>query len=334
MLGQLRIQCPSFGIILDVKNSRHEAVKQIVCPNCKKKLAVNFEEEQNPVASPQPIEPIYYGEMRINLNEGVNTIALPNCDKAEIKVVRLRDGNSKCLVRSLNDSIPVLVNGHRLQPEEQVALSKGDYFEIGNTVLRVREPAVVTPKPHTPTEVKTPEPQKPKKERSYVWLSTAIAFVVLMVVTVVLWPSDNVNKQPEDDKQSAELDTIKESPVKEEVKGVGQNGIKDKERDKGEDGVKKAVEETTKPSGGLSNMSDFALEKKALGGSVDAQYELGARLIKRGGVNNSIRGVKYLKLAARNGLSKAQTALPKIINTLQKRANDGDSVSYYILKQI
>lgn len=332
MLDQLRIQCPSCGIILDVKNSKHEAVKQIVCPNCKKQLAVNFEEELEPAAPPQPIEPLYYGEMRIDLNEGINNIALPNCDKAEIKVVRLKDGNSKCLVRPLSD-IPVKVNRQQLQAEEQVALSKGDYLEIGKTVLRAGEPGSISPAPPTPEIEKTSEPQKPKKESNHIWFFTALAFVVLLGATVILWPSDNANDQLKDNKQLAILkDTTKGRTINEEAKG--KDDAKGKNKDKGNSKIEEVVEKTPKPSGVLSSLSDFDLEKKALDGSVDAQYELGARLIKRGGINNSIRGIKYLKLAARNGSSKAKTALSKIINSLQQRANDGDSASYYILKKI
>jgi len=311
-----------------VKNSRHEAVKQIVCPNCKKQLAVNFEEELEPTAPPQPIEPIYYGEMRIDLNEGINKIALPNCDKAEIKVVRLKDGNSKCLVRPLSD-IPVLVNRQQLQAEEQVTLSKGDYLEIGKTILRAGEPGTITPEPPTPQVEKSSEPQKPRQERNHIWFFTAIAFVALMGATLILWPSENGDNQPEDNKKLAHLkDTTKGRNIKEGAKDTG------KDKDKGKPKIKEVIENKPKPSGPLSSMSDFDLEKNALDGSVDAQYELGARLIKRGGVNNYIRGIKYLRLAANNGSSKAKNALARIINSLQQRANDGDSASYYILKKI
>lgn len=334
MLDHLRIQCPSCGIILDVKNSKHEALKQIVCPNCKKQLAVNFEEELEPAAPPQPIEPLYYGEMRIDLNEGINNIALPNCDKAEIKVVRLKDGNSKCLVRPLSDT-PVMVNRQQLLADEQVALSKGDYLEIGKTVLRAGEPGTITPEPETdaPAERNTSEPQKPKKERNYIWFNTAIAFVALMGATIYLWPSKTVNEQVKGNDQFAELkDTTKRPIIKEERKDSGKTVDKDKV--KGKEKSANPNGDVSKPSGVLSKMTDFELEKKALGGSVDAQYELGARLIKRGGINNSVRGIKYLKLAANNGSSKARTALSKIIPSLQERANNGDSISYYILKSI
>ena len=325
MLDHLRIQCPSCGIILDVKNSKHEAVKQIVCPNCKKQLAVNFEEELEPAAPPQPIEPLYYGEMRIDLNEGVNKISLPNCDKAEIKVVRLKDGNSKCLVRPLGE-IPVIVNRQQLLADEQVALSKGDYLEIGKTVLRAGEPGTINPEPPTPPTQIAPKPKKSKKDRSYVWLNTAIAFVILMGATIYLWPSqtdtgkdlpnpgeviaqvaDSMEKKPSDNVVKPKKDTVRHPvvPPKPEVKA------KD-----------------------YSKMSDYDLEKLSSQDDAEAQYTIGVRLIKKGGISNVIRGINYLKAASNNNFSKARVALDKAINSLQNKANNGDSISYYILKKI
>lgn len=60
-MDQLRIKCPSCGIILEVKNSKNEAVKRITCPNCKKQLAVNFADipAPKPAVTPQPIAPLY-----------------------------------------------------------------------------------------------------------------------------------------------------------------------------------------------------------------------------------------------------------------------------------
>ena len=134
MIEQLRIQCPSCGIILDVRNSKHEAVKRITCPHCQKQLAVDFRDEVSQ-APAKPLGVLYYGEMRIDLQEGVNQIPLPACDALEIKAVRLNDGNSKCLVRALNDQQPVLLNGEPLGKDDEVALSIGDELRIGNTIL-------------------------------------------------------------------------------------------------------------------------------------------------------------------------------------------------------
>ena len=44
-----RIQCPKCSVVLDVKNSKNEAVKQITCPSCKSILQVKFPPQQEPL---------------------------------------------------------------------------------------------------------------------------------------------------------------------------------------------------------------------------------------------------------------------------------------------
>lgn len=329
MLDQLRIQCPSCGIILDVRNSKHEALKQIVCPNCKKQLAVNFEEEIEPLAPPQPIEPLYYGDMRIDLQEGVNKIALPDSDKVEIKVVRLKDGNSKCMVRPLGGIIFLKINGKQLQADEQVVLSKGDYLEIGKTCLRAGEPGTLTPSSYKDSndseETKNSKPL-PQKERNYIWLYAALAFVVLMGATIFLWPSEQGKPlTPNDGLRPQVSDTM----VKNSPKDVGT-----KHKDTVKRVVNPPITPPNPPTKTTEEISDYDLERLANQGDTDAQYKLGVKLIKNGGVSNVIRGINYLKVATNKGSSKARTALNKAIHSLQKQANQGDSISYYILKSI
>lgn len=44
-----RIICPTCKVVLDVTNSRKEAVKQITCPSCKAILQVKFQPQQEPI---------------------------------------------------------------------------------------------------------------------------------------------------------------------------------------------------------------------------------------------------------------------------------------------
>ena len=44
-----RIKCPSCGVVLDVQNSKNEAIKQITCPKCKAVLNVKFPPQQEPL---------------------------------------------------------------------------------------------------------------------------------------------------------------------------------------------------------------------------------------------------------------------------------------------
>lgn len=50
-----RIECPNCGAVLDVKNSKNEAVKLIGCPQCGAKLRVKFAPAP-PAASQQPLD--------------------------------------------------------------------------------------------------------------------------------------------------------------------------------------------------------------------------------------------------------------------------------------
>ena len=329
MVDQLRIQCPSCGIILDVRNSKHEAYKQIVCPNCKKQLEVNFEEELGPSAPLQPIEPLYYGEMRIDLQEGINKIALPDTDRAEIKVVRLKDGYCKCMVRPLSNTIPVIVNSQQLQADEQVVLSKGDYLKIGNTCLRAGEPGSLTTHPNKSVldqGEEQPSKPHPQKERNYIWLYAALAFIALMGATIYLWPTDSGQANPPADVMVAPVSNtmVKNSP-KAEI---------DKPKETVKPVAKPSVDTPKSPITTTRELTDYDLERLAGKGDTEAQYTLGVKLIKKGGVSNVVRGINYLKAAANNGSSKARTALNKAINSLEKQAHQGDSISYYILKSI
>lgn len=43
------VKCPKCGVVLDVKNSKNEEVKQITCPQCKTVLQVKFPPQQEPL---------------------------------------------------------------------------------------------------------------------------------------------------------------------------------------------------------------------------------------------------------------------------------------------
>lgn len=325
MLEQLRIKCPSCGIILDVRNSKHEAVKRITCPNCKKTLAVDFQEEEKPVASSKPLESLYYGEMRIALQEGINQISLPGFDHVELKVARLKDGNSKCLVSVIKEGKPVLVNGEPLEKDDQIALAVGDNLKVGENVLIFGNSGKAID--HIKVDPKGPErPEEPKKQsQSSQWILALVALVVAVVAVVQFWPSKEDTVKPQ-----AVMPTFADS-IKAKITAPKKTEDAAPEPQKEQKVKEKKIEKAQEPP---IPVSDYDLEKLASKGNTEAQYELGVKLIKRGGISNVVRGVKYLKLASNNGSSKAKTALSKAILSLQKQADEGDSISYYILKSI
>ena len=146
-MEELRIKCPSCGAILDVRNSKDEDVKRIVCPNCHKHLAVTFREPQARLS----VGMLCYGKASYPLKEGVQTIGLKDPSStadiqiatgdatlqmahAQLRVVTLTDGSFKYIVTPCADA-PVLVNSQSLQEGDEVMLNMGDTLCIGDTEL-------------------------------------------------------------------------------------------------------------------------------------------------------------------------------------------------------
>lgn len=315
MLEQLRIQCPSCGIILDVRNSKHEAIKRITCPNCHKQLAVDFQDEEKPEIPLKPLGALYYGEMRIDLQEGTNQIPLPACDALEIKVVRLKDGNSKCLVHALNDEPAVLVNDEALGKEDEVALAIGDVIKIGETILTYgQQGKVMVPPPPPP-----PIPHKPRR-----WPYVVIA---LAAMVVCMYAFKHFNNKKVDNPLVEVGDTPIAKHIEDTDSSVNPPTDKERRRDKIVD--EKVVKEID-----YTKLSQYDLVQLANKNDARAQYELGKLYVKGEGNNIVVLGINYLKEASRNGSSEAQSTLINVINKLQRKADNGDSIAYQVLMSI
>ena len=152
-MEELRIKCPSCGIILDVRNSKEEDVKRIVCPNCKKHLAVTFHEP--PALTRQSIAMLYFGDAAYRLKEGEQTIgrkdplseaniqiatgdATLQMVHAQLKVVSLNDGSYKYIVTPCSQDTSVFVNQLLLEKDDEVMLNIGDELRLGDTVLLLK----------------------------------------------------------------------------------------------------------------------------------------------------------------------------------------------------
>lgn len=323
-MESLKIKCPSCGIILEVTNSRNEAVKRIVCPYCKKTLAITFHDEEKPKQKTDMVAlpALFYGQMRIALQEGQNQIPLPETEDLIIKVARLKDGNCKCLVSTKRENA-IRLNGEYLLMDDEVALSDGDLLRCGKTVLSFNKPV------ETGSVIPdTPQASKPKtdsQKKSYLWVAVA-ACIAAMVLIAVLWPKEEKPVEKVIPEKKVELkDTF---PKTSDTSGTSTDGRK-KGRDN--DDVNRIK---TSVSIDYANLGDYDLEDYARKGDVHAQYELGKRWVNIKDSINIVKGTNYLKLASRNGSSEARRALQNVKSTLRNAANNGNTHAENLLKVI
>lgn len=321
-MESLKIKCPVCGIILEVTNSKNEAVKRITCPYCKKTLAITFHEEEKPEqkADMVALPALFYGQMRIALQEGQNQIPLPDADSIIIRVVRLKDGNCKCLVSTKYDNT-VRLNNDYLLLDDEVALSNGDLIRFGNTVLSFNKPA------ETGSDISdTPQISKPKADtnppkKSHLWLAVA-ACIVAMVLIAVLWPKESAVIIEPQVKTGKANDTLRQtSGTTDTTLGSGkkESGEKDKR--------------VVPPPINYDEKTIYELQQMAKD-DVKAQYVLGKRLVNRKDSAYIVLGTNYLKLASRNGSSDASRALQNVKSTLREAANNGNTHADNLLKVI
>lgn len=320
----LRIKCPSCGIVLEVRNSKNEKVKKITCPNCQKQLAITFGDMAVPVGS------LYAGTTRYQLNEGGNAIPGIPSGLVELRVVRLKDGTPKHILRALTGEQKVCVNGQNLMQDDEVVLQRGDDLRIEAKSFSFDKPVEARPQPSItkPQEVK-PEPKplqksepKPEPKPKKTWLFSLLAIVAGVLLVLFLWPA-NKAEQP---KKEA-LDSIVEISTK---------VIKEKEKDQRQSlrqEPKKDVQ-PAKTTSDLTSLDLYSLELLANKNDVSAQYELGQRLVRSSGSKNVVLGINWLHKASLNGSSQARQVMNKAVRTLQTKAAQGDSIAYYILNTI
>ena len=322
-MDTLRIKCPSCGIILEVKNSKNEAVKRITCPNCKKQLAVNFADTPPTKPSPtsQPIAALYEGETKIQLSEGLNRLPDVPAGLVELRVIRLADGGYKHILRALTSE--VRLNAQPMQPDDEVVLQRGDKMEIDDKVFSfdkvIPSPKPQKPeKPEQPQKPETPKPQ-PKADNKPLWPWVLLTAVVLVAFLAVwhFWPTSQPKK---------EITVLKDSIVTRPSDTIPQ--------------AKPARQKSKEPSqpvekhADLASMDQYSLELLANKNDVNAQFELGKRLVHSSGTRNIIMGINWLQKASRNGSSQARHTLNKALHTLQSKAAQGDSIAIYILNSI
>ncbi len=325
-MESLKIKCPICGIFLEVTNSKNEAVKRIVCPNCKKTLAITFhgEETYEQKTDAATLPALYYGQMRIALQEGQNKIPLSDAENLAIRVVRLNDGNCKCLVSAKRDNT-VRLNDEYLLLNDEVALSDGDLLYIGKTVLSFNNPfdtdSVIKDNPPIPGPDPKPIPPTPSNHN---WWIAVVACIAAMVLIAVLWPKEekDVNKAIPEQKEEKKDSGIQTS-------GTSDNVTEKKKKDEGTIKRRSSNDEIT-----IIEIGESELEQLAGNGDVNAQYKLGKLWVNRKDSINIVKGCNYLKLASLNGHNEARRVLQDVKSTLREAANNGNTHAENLLKVI
>jgi transposase-like protein len=304
-MEKLHIKCPSCGIGLEVKNSKNEAVKRIVCPNCQKQLAVTFREE------PKPAQFV------------------------EIKMVQLSDGTTKTIVRVLTDEHEIKVNGEILQKDDEVVLASGDNLQVDGKqwVPQQTSPQVSKPAPSpipspTPSPVPEPAPRptpKPTSKSNNRWMIFGAVFAVAILALIVWHKMSNKTEMPLE--PEAIQSVITDSMAKAEQMPTT------KKSDKPEQRQKEKAKEDAAPKTDLNHLSNYELERMAMSGNAEAQYLIGKRWVNLKDSVNVVKGIKYLKLASQNGSSDARSALRSVYAALQQSAANGSSMAENILRE-
>ena len=169
-----RIKCPKCGVVLDVKNSKNETIKQITCPSCSSSLQVKFELQEEPIEAHTYYAPkasdnigatilataskthksayLFYNGIEFSLEIGENiigrkgntsnaTVQIPTDDRfmsrqhCRINVISLSDGTLKVTLRDYQNKNMTSVNGMVISQGDEIRLSNDDKITMGNTTI-------------------------------------------------------------------------------------------------------------------------------------------------------------------------------------------------------
>ena len=167
----IKVKCGGCGAILQVTNSRNEAVKRFNCPNCGKVIEVPFHQHPTEDGATQlggrPVSGetqlgglnvqhmashLIYGGRRYDLQVGPNSVGRKaSTSTADIKidtddlymsrahaiinVRRLPDGGIKCDITNDKNKNATRVNGNIVGPDDAIVLHDGDRIQMGNTTV-------------------------------------------------------------------------------------------------------------------------------------------------------------------------------------------------------
>lgn len=158
-----RVKCPKCGVILEVKNSKNEVVKNFTCPGCNASLSVSFQRQElddnatrlqcnklNSAFLPTLISNGQYFQLNIGRNiigrkadSSVADIQIKTDDRlisrhhALITVEQAPSGGYLAKLTNYKNKNLTRVNGLDLVDDDEVILEEGATLLMGATILTI-----------------------------------------------------------------------------------------------------------------------------------------------------------------------------------------------------
>ena len=173
-----KIKCPKCGVVLEVKNSKNEAVKIFKCPQCGVTLRVRFHDEpaDNPLDAHTHIADsgkthiatqkgglralIVCNAREYDLSEGRNVVGRKSPKStADIQIettdrymsrhdaiVNVNHANGQLIVSIANyqNKSTIVVGNMEMDEDDEIRLFDGDEFMLGETKMKLRLKAIET----------------------------------------------------------------------------------------------------------------------------------------------------------------------------------------------
>jgi hypothetical protein len=182
-----------------------------------------------------------------------------------------------------------------------------------------------TSQPQTPTIPKT-LPLESSEKTSSRW-PIYVAFIVGIVVTFAVWKLSTQQPSQTAVQPIVAVDTVADTP-KEQPK------VDDSPAPKPQPLAKETnIPEQQPAKTNVASLSNYELERLAMSGNVEAQCLLGKRWVSLHDSVNVVKGIQYLKLAARNGSTEAKNTLRTVYTALQQSASNGSTTAANILRE-
>lgn len=95
-----RVKCPNCGVLLDVKNTQNETLKELACPRCRAMLKVKFSQQEAPLEA----HTVYGPNKQYVMGSGGETQLGGSAASAETQLGSKPNGEDTMLGGNMNDT--------------------------------------------------------------------------------------------------------------------------------------------------------------------------------------------------------------------------------------